>query len=108
MTAAAGQQGVLQWVCNMAGCSMQDMASAKGEEQTLFWQIYAMTDLTVTEREVRRAVELEYRGFALTVDAVRMGKRERDLRLNVEEDEEEESSDADSENTKGGISSIRP
>jgi L-lactate dehydrogenase (cytochrome) len=104
MTAAAAQQGVLQWVCNMAGCSMQEMAKARGEDQTLFWQIYAMNDLRVTEREVRRAVELGYRGFALTVDAVRMGNRERDLRLNIEEEEE----DADDGKTNGGISSIRP
>jgi hypothetical protein len=32
-------------------------------------------------------VELGYRGFALTVDAVRLSKRERDLRLNSEEKE---------------------
>jgi L-lactate dehydrogenase (cytochrome) len=108
MTQAAAQQGVLQWVCNMAGCSMQEIANAGSEEQVLFWQIYAMTDLSVTEREVRCAVELGYGGFALTVDAVRMGKRERDLRLNIHEEEGDESSDADNEKTKGGISSIRP
>jgi L-lactate dehydrogenase (cytochrome) len=32
---------------------MQEMASAKAEGKTLYWQIYAMTDLRVTEREVR-------------------------------------------------------
>jgi L-lactate dehydrogenase (cytochrome) len=71
----------------MAGCSVQEMANARGEGQTLFWQIYPMTDLSVTEREVRRAVELGYRGLALAVDAVRMGKKERDSGLNVEEEE---------------------
>ena len=101
MTQSAAQQGVLQWVCIMAGCSMQEMADAKVEGQTLYWQIYAMSDLRVTEREVRRAEELGYRGFALTVDAVRMGKRERDLRLSIEEEDE-------NERTKGGISSTRP
>lgn len=108
MTAAAGQQGVLQWVCNMAGCSMSEMANARGEGQVLYWQIYAMTDLKKTEREVRRAVELGYRGFALTVDAVRMGKRERDLRLNIQKEEEGEPLDTESEKLKGGISSLRP
>jgi L-lactate dehydrogenase (cytochrome) len=61
------------------------MANAKSEGQTLFWQIYAMTDLSVTEREVRIVGELGYRGFALAADAVRMRKKERGSRLNVEE-----------------------
>jgi L-lactate dehydrogenase (cytochrome) len=83
---------------------MQEMANTRGEAQALFWQIYAMTDLRFTEREVRRAVELGYRGFALTVDAVRMGKRERDLRLNIEEEEK----GADDGKSNGGIGSIGP
>jgi L-lactate dehydrogenase (cytochrome) len=57
------------------------MANARGEGQTLFWQIYAMTDLGVIEREVRRVVELGCRGFTLAADAVRMRKKERDSRL---------------------------
>jgi hypothetical protein len=36
---------------------------------------------------VTRGVELGYRGFALAADAVRMEKKERDSRLNVEEEE---------------------
>jgi L-lactate dehydrogenase (cytochrome) len=60
------------------------MGNAKSEGQTLFWQIYAVTDLSVTERGVRRVGELGCRGFALAADAVRMGK-ERDSRLDVEE-----------------------
>lgn len=91
----------------MAGCSVQEMANARGEGQALFWQIYAMTDLSVTEREVRRAVELGYRGLALAVDAVRMGK-ERDSRLNVVGEEEEELSDDEEKKPKDGISSTRP
>jgi hypothetical protein len=51
----------------------------------LFWQIHAMTDLSITEREARRVVELECRGFVLAADGVRMGKKERDSRLDVEE-----------------------
>jgi L-lactate dehydrogenase (cytochrome) len=39
-----------------------------------------MTDLAFTEQQVIKAVELGYKGFALTVDAIRPGKRERDLR----------------------------
>lgn len=45
-----------------------------------------MRDLAVTEREIRQAIASGYRGFALTVDAIQVGKRERDMRLNIAED----------------------
>lgn len=85
MTKAAAKQGALHWVCNMAGCSQQEMANIRAPNQTLFWQIYAMQDLAKTEREIRQAVVLGYKGFALTVDAIRAGKRERDMRVGIEE-----------------------
>lgn len=86
MTKAASKHGVLQWVCNNAGCTQKQMADARGPNQALFWQIYAMKDLSVTEREIRQAVASGYKGFALTVDAIQVGKRERDMRLNIAED----------------------
>ncbi|EAU37315.1 predicted protein [Aspergillus terreus NIH2624] len=84
LTQAAGKHGVLHWVCNMAGCSQKQIADARGPAQTLYWQIYAMNDLSVTEKEIKQAIALGYRGFALTVDAIWSGKRERDLRLSVD------------------------
>ncbi|KAL4783763.1 FMN-dependent dehydrogenase [Aspergillus varians] len=86
MTKAAAKHGALHWVCNMAGCTKEEMAQARAPDQTLFWQIYAKGDLAISEAEVREAVALNYRGFALTVDAIRPGKRERDIRLSIEED----------------------
>lgn len=87
MTKAAAKHGILQWVCNNAGCTQKEMADARGTDQVLYWQIYAMTDLTVTEREIKQAVASGYRGFALTVDAIHVGKRERDMRLSIQESE---------------------
>ncbi|KAB8204820.1 hypothetical protein BDV34DRAFT_226063 [Aspergillus parasiticus] len=37
----------------------------------------------ITTQEVKQAVRLGYKGFALTVNAVRAGKRERDLRVSM-------------------------
>jgi L-lactate dehydrogenase (cytochrome) len=110
MTKAAGEAGVLQWVCNMAGCTQREMADARGPDQTLYWQIYAMSNLEITKEEIKQAVKLGYKGFALTVDAVRGGKRERDLRANIAEDEELSDSigDEEGEKPKSGISSLRP
>ncbi|KIX03826.1 uncharacterized protein Z518_07379 [Rhinocladiella mackenziei CBS 650.93] len=88
LTRAAGRHDILHWVCNNSSCTQQAMAEARLPNQTTYWQIYAMADLVVTEREIKRAIELGYRGFALTVDAIRAGKRERDLRTRLSEAEE--------------------
>ena len=85
MTKAAAKHDILHWVCNNAGCTQQEMSAARGPNQTTFWQIYAMSDLAVTEREIKQAVVQGYKGFALTVDAIRAGKRERDMRMGLEE-----------------------
>jgi L-lactate dehydrogenase (cytochrome) len=87
MTKAAAKHDVLHWICNMASCTQQEMTDARTANQTTYWQIYAMSDLTITEREIKQAVAQGYKGFALTVDAVRVGKRERDMRMAVDEDD---------------------
>ncbi|KKK21934.1 hypothetical protein AOCH_000177 [Aspergillus ochraceoroseus] len=104
LTKAAAQTGVLHWVCNMAGCSKEEMARARSPSQTTYWQIYAMRDLAVTEKEVKQAVALGYKGFALTVDAIRPGKRERDMRLGLDEIED----DDDAERFDIGLSRRAP
>lgn len=83
MTKAAAKHDILHWVCNNAGCTQQEMANARAPNQTTYWQIYAMADLGVTELEIRQAIAQGYKGFALTVDAIRPGKRERDLRMGI-------------------------
>ena len=47
-----------------------------------------MSDLAVTEKEIKTAVQRGFKGFALTVDAIRAGKRERDMRTSIEEEEQ--------------------
>lgn len=83
MTKAAAKHGILHFVCNNAGCTQQEMADARDPSQVLFWQIYAMKDLEVTKREIKQAIASGYKGFALTVDAIHVGKRERDMRLSI-------------------------
>ncbi|KAH8680960.1 FMN-dependent dehydrogenase-domain-containing protein, partial [Xylariales sp. PMI_506] len=103
LTRAAARHGVLHWVCNMAGSTKEELAAARVSDQTLHWQIYARSDLSVTEREIREAIALGYKGFALTVDAIRGGKRTRDLRLEVDAYEDAD----DEEKMAGGISAQR-
>jgi L-lactate dehydrogenase (cytochrome) len=85
MTKATAKHDALQWVCNMAGCTKEEIARARAPDQTLFWQIYAKGDLSITESEIKEAIRLGYKGFALTVDAVRAGKRERDMRMTIDQ-----------------------
>ncbi|CAI7640891.1 unnamed protein product [Penicillium pancosmium] len=83
LTKAAGRHQILHWVCNNSHVSQQAMSEARAPDQTTFWQIYARSDLEITTQEVKQAVKLGYKGFALTVDAVRAGKRERDLKVSI-------------------------
>jgi L-lactate dehydrogenase (cytochrome) len=87
LTQAADQQGLLHWVCNNAGRSQEDIAAVRGPGQVLYWQIYAMADLTKTEAEIRSAIASGFNGFALTVDAIWAGKREGDLKARIAEEE---------------------
>lgn len=81
LTKAAGRHHILHWVCNNSHMSQEAMSNARAPDQTTFWQIYARSDLDISTQEVKQAINLGYEGFALTVDAVRAGKRERDLRV---------------------------
>jgi L-lactate dehydrogenase (cytochrome) len=89
LTRAAAKHDVLHWVCNMAGYTRNEISDARKaevKEQKLFWQIYALSDLAVTEKEIREAIELGYKGIALTVDAICAGKRERDVRAGLQDE----------------------
>ncbi|KAF2712814.1 FMN-dependent alpha-hydroxy acid dehydrogenase, partial [Pleomassaria siparia CBS 279.74] len=110
LTKAAAKHGILHFVCNNAGCTQQEIADARGPDQVLYWQIYAMKDLAGTEREIKQAIASGYKGFALTVDAIHVGKRERDMRLSIatsEGDSNGLNDDDEDSGLSGGISVSR-
>lgn len=74
---------------------MAEMSDARGHNQTLYWQIYAKADLRESETEIKEAIRLGYKAFALTVDAVRAGLRERDVRVGLEEQLSDNEFDSD-------------
>ncbi|OKL55452.1 hypothetical protein UA08_09279 [Talaromyces atroroseus] len=103
LTRAAAKHDILHWVCNMAGYTqseISDARNAEAKEQKLFWQIYALSDLAVTEKEIRNAIKLGYKGLALTADAIRAGKRERDVRTSLP-DEVDDGHDDDEDDDDG-------
>ena len=85
LTKAAGKNSILHWVCNMSACSPDEIVRVKRPGQHLYWQIYAANDLEMTKKEVEKAILLGFTGIALTVDAIRAGKRERDARAIIME-----------------------
>ena len=105
-TQAAARHGILQWACSNAGSTLKEMSHARIHGQTLYWQIYAFKDLEATTKQVEQAVAEGYRGFALTVDAVHVGKRERDIRFTLAESEAE--SEGEEEGPVNSVSVSRP
>jgi L-lactate dehydrogenase (cytochrome) len=97
LTKAAGKHQVLHWISNVAGCTKEELAEARSANQNLYWQVYPKTDLKLSEEEIKTAIALGYKGFALTVDAVRIGKREYDIRVTTAEDDLQGEEGADEE-----------
>jgi len=95
-TEAAAKHDILQWACSNAGSTLKEMSDARACGQVLYWQIYAFKNLADTAKQIERAVAAGYRGFALTVDAVQVGKRERDMRFTIAESQSEDNEDDDS------------
>lgn len=110
LTQAAGDSGMLHWVCSNASSSQQELVEAGKKDQVLYWQIYALSDLRVTEEKIKSAAQLGYKGFALTVDATRAGKREGDLRSRIAEEDEadEDGGEAETEAFKKEPKVARP
>ncbi|KAG0652484.1 L-lactate dehydrogenase [Hyphodiscus hymeniophilus] len=80
----AASNNVMQWVSHYSRDMLKEIMDTR-EGGQVFYQTYISTDLRVTEMELRGAIAIGYGGFALTVDAPRIGKREQVLRSNIED-----------------------
>ena len=107
LTRAAARHGILHWVCNNGYISQKDMAETRAPGQTQFWQIYAMSNLDITTQQVKEAIKQGYKGFALTVDAIRAGKRESDLRVSLAHSERAGKDDDDDDEDFAGEPSVK-
>ncbi len=75
---AAGRAGTVLIASTMATTSLEDTAAAT--DGPLWFQLYAFRDEGLTRALVARAEAAGYRALVITVDAPRLGRRERDLR----------------------------
>ena len=79
MSRAAAAAGASMVVSTMATCSVEEVAAAAGAAH-LWFQVYVLTRRDVTAAMIRAAEAAGYRAIVVTVDAPRLGKRERDER----------------------------
>ncbi|KAJ3835150.1 FMN-dependent dehydrogenase-domain-containing protein [Lentinula raphanica] len=80
ITRACGKANIIQMVCTYASIPRAQIASATLPSQPLFFQLYKVTDTAATAKVVQEAEQLGYKAIFLTVDAVVVGNRERDVR----------------------------
>ena len=79
MARAAAAAGTVMCLSTLATASLEEVAAAAPEGRRWF-QLYVFRDRGVTRSFVDQAVEHGYGAIVLTVDAPRLGRRERDLR----------------------------
>ena len=79
MARAAAAAGTLMCLSTMATATPEEVAAAAPGAPRWF-QLYVFRDRGITRALVERAAEHGYGAIVLTVDAPRLGRRERDLR----------------------------
>lgn len=76
---AVAAAGTIQCVSTAATYSLEEVAAA-APQGTRWFQLYCYKDRSITQALVERATAAGYRAVVLTVDAPRVGRRERDIR----------------------------
>ncbi len=74
----AGAFGTVMVVSTMSNRTLEDIAAASSGP--LWFQLYVMKDRGLTRSLIQRAEAAGFRALVVTVDAPRLGRRERDLR----------------------------
>ncbi|KAJ3982184.1 FMN-dependent dehydrogenase-domain-containing protein [Lentinula detonsa] len=80
ITRACGKANIIQMVCTYASIPRAQIAAAALPSQPLFFQLYKVTDTAASAKVVQEAEQLGYKAIVLTVDAVVVGNRERDVK----------------------------
>jgi len=80
ITRAAFNQGVIYMLPTLASYSFDEMVAAKQPGQVQFIQLYVNSNKQITEEIVRKAEKSGCGALCITVDAPRLGRREKDMR----------------------------
>ncbi|KAK5998231.1 L-lactate dehydrogenase (cytochrome) [Cladobotryum mycophilum] len=85
LTRAAHNHNVVQMIPTLASCSFDEIVDAKQGDQVQWLQLYVNKDREVTRKIVQHAEKRGCKGLFITVDAPQLGRREKDMRLKMEE-----------------------
>jgi L-lactate dehydrogenase (cytochrome) len=80
ITRAAFNQGVIQMCPTLASYSLEEMMAAKQPGQVQFYQLYVNYNKKTTEEIIRKAEKGGCAALCITVDAPKLGRREKDMR----------------------------
>ncbi|KAJ7264875.1 FMN-dependent dehydrogenase-domain-containing protein [Mycena haematopus] len=76
----AATTGIIQLVSSNASMSYAEIIQAVSPSQPLFFQLYKYRDDAVAAKRVREVERLGYKAIFLTVDALVLGNREKDMK----------------------------
>ncbi|KIJ56594.1 hypothetical protein M422DRAFT_57288 [Sphaerobolus stellatus SS14] len=90
ITRGCGKSGIIQMVSSNTSCSFEELAEARiNPDQPLFFQLYKNKNDEVAKARVKLVEDLGYKAIFLTVDAVVMSNRERDIKAKPADEDEE-------------------
>jgi len=81
LTRAAYNTGIIQMIPTLASCSLNEMTSARQENQVQWFQLYVNKNRKITEDIVKHAIAQGCKAICLTVDAPGLARREKDMSL---------------------------
>ncbi|KAG0679784.1 Cytochrome b2, mitochondrial precursor [Pichia californica] len=85
----AGKEGVVQMISSFSSNSLEEIAEARPEGSTQWFQLYVNEDKNVVKKTLKRAENLGMKAIFVTVDAANRGNREKDIRQRITEDHDE-------------------
>ena len=80
LTKAAGTRKIIQVCPTLGSCTLEEMTSARDNEQIQFYQLYVNSNRAITQSIINRAEKNGCKSLWVTVDAPQLGRREKDMR----------------------------
>src|SRR5437762_14012898 len=85
LTRAAKTHDVIQMIPTLASCSFDEIRDAAEADQVQWIQLYVNKDREITKKYIQRAEKRGIKGLFITVDALKLGRREKYMRSKYDE-----------------------
>ncbi|TID14929.1 hypothetical protein CANINC_004600 [Pichia inconspicua] len=85
----AGKEGVIQMISSFSSYSLEEIAEAREEGATQWFQLYVNEDKETVKKTLKKAEDLGMKAIFVTVDAANRGNREKDIRMRITEDHDD-------------------